>query len=116
VTCDYSKPETPPNYVCTVCGANNVKLWREYMTCADYVHLHCARCAALESKEDISDINADGMRTGKYSRTDQIGSYVPAVPTDMGGSYWGYTSVSNDAVLWWKNLPTLSIPTIPIST
>lgn len=116
MTCDYSKPETPPNYVCIVCGVKNVKLWREYMTCVDYAHLHCARCAALETKEDISDINADGIRTGKYSRTDQIGIYVPAVPTITENSYWGYTSIPEDGVLWWKNLLTLSFLTLPTLT
>jgi hypothetical protein len=109
--CDYSKIEAPPKYVCTVCGAKNVKLWREYMTCAEYVKLHCARCAALVGNEDISNINNTGMRTGKYSQTDQIGNYIPAVPTETENSFWGYTSVPDAGVLWWRNLPTLSIPT-----
>ena len=113
MTCDYSKPETPPNYVCIVCGANSVKLWREYMACFKYVNLYCARCAALESKEDISKIDAEGMHAGKYSRTDQIGNYVAAVPTNTGDSFWGYTSIPNEGVLWWKNLPTLSFLTLP---
>jgi hypothetical protein len=111
MSCDYSKLETPPKYVCVICGAKNVKLWRGYMVCADSVNLHCARCAALESKADISDINDKGKHTGDFNRTDQIGVYVPAVPTDMGDSFWGYTSVPPEGVQWWWNLPTLSIPT-----
>jgi hypothetical protein len=38
--------------------------------------------------------------------TDQIGWMVPAVPTPDGDTFWGYTSVPLEGVLWWKALPT----------
>jgi hypothetical protein len=109
--CDYSKVETPLDYVCSVCGAKNVKLWRGYMACTDHIKLHCARCAALVGNEDISDIDDNGMHTGKNSRTDQIGNYIPAVPPETIFSFWGYTTVPIAGILWWRNLPTLTIPT-----
>jgi hypothetical protein len=39
-------------------------------------------------------------------RTDQIGWRVPAVPTEDGKSYWGYTSVPQPGCDWWESLPT----------
>lgn len=42
-------------------------------------------------------------------RTDQIGWMVPAVPTEDGTSFWGYTSVPQAGCVWWANLPTLKI-------
>jgi len=41
-------------------------------------------------------------------RTDQIGWRVPAVPTEDGESYWGYTSVPQLGCDWWSNLPALA--------
>lgn len=40
-------------------------------------------------------------------RTDQIGWMVPAVPTEDGASFWGYTSVPQPGCAWWTNLPIL---------
>jgi len=40
-------------------------------------------------------------------RTDQIGWRVPAVPTEDGGTFWGYTSVPQAGCDWWASLPTL---------
>ena len=39
-------------------------------------------------------------------RTNQIGWRVPAVPTEDGETYWGYTSVPQPGCDWWSNLPT----------
>lgn len=101
---DYSEPDTPPEYKCA-CGASGCKLWREYQTFSP--KLICATCAANECGEDISDINADGMRNSEFGRTDQIGQYVPAVPDEEGVGYWGYTSIPESGCSWWCNLPTL---------
>lgn len=38
-------------------------------------------------------------------RCDQVGSMVPAVPTEDGMTYWGYTSVPQSGVDWWHRLP-----------
>ena len=93
-------------YVCAQCGASGCKLWREYQTFSPT--LLCAACAAKSEGKDITDIDAEGKRSGKFGdRTDQIGWYVPAVPTEDGCGYWGYTSVPNPGCKWWKGLPTL---------
>ena len=105
---DYSKAETPPNYVCHNCGASGCKLWREYNTFLDSQKLRCARCAAAEQKQDIGGIDARGRRSCGYGgRTDQIGSLIPAVPTAENDTYWGYTSVPKPGCDWWARLPTL---------
>lgn len=38
--------------------------------------------------------------------TDQIRWLVPAVPVENEPeSFWGYTSVPQEGVVWWVNLP-----------
>jgi len=37
--------------------------------------------------------------------TDQIGWRIPAVPTEDGDTFWGYTSVPQDGCNWWARLP-----------
>ncbi len=101
----YLKDIILQDYKCSNCGASNCKLWRPYQTFN--VQLLCAICAAASQKENIADIDNDGMRTGEYGKTDQIGWYIPAVPTEEVGGYWGYTSVPGPAVQWWKELPSL---------
>ncbi len=110
---DYSKREVPPNYKCGKCGATGCKLWREYQTFLEHQTLLCANCAAKDQKKDISDIDAEGRYTldpktfGRAQKSDQIGWYVPAVPTEENDSYWGYTSVPQAGCDWWDRLPTL---------
>lgn len=108
---DYNKPETPKGYKCGRCGAAGCKLWREYQTF--HPQVLCAPCAAADQKRDISTMDANGMRlTPEYewagdSRSDQIGWYVPAIPDEERVGYWGYTSVPDAAIAWWKALPSL---------
>lgn len=105
---NYSKHETPPNYVCGKCGASGCKLWREYQTFLNHQNLRCAPCAAETEEEDISNIDKDGLRESNHGmKTDQIGWYIPAVPTEENDTYWGYTSVPERGVQWWRGLPTL---------
>lgn len=107
---DYSKIETPSSYRCTCCGVGGVKLWREYQTFLEHQKLYCATCAGEAQKEDVSDIDAAGLRSCEIGagRTDQIGWLIPAVPTENNDTFWGYTSVPQAGVEWWKRLPTLS--------
>lgn len=97
----------PKGYRCTTCGVHGVKLWREYQTCADQTELVCCVCAGKSQNEDVSNINPEGEILTKHGdRTDSIGWRVPAIPTEEGDTFWGYTTVPRAGVLWWKSLPT----------
>jgi hypothetical protein len=73
---------------------------------ADHTQLLCVSCAGKDQKKDISTMDKTGMRIDDLGqRTDQIGWLVPAVPTDEGTTFWGYTSVPQDKVDWWQDLP-----------
>jgi hypothetical protein len=85
------------NYVCSKCGNKDCKLWRQYQTVASSVELLCVFCAQRDQNKYL-----DLARHG-----DQIGWLVPAVPS--GDTYWGYSSVPQDGVEWWQNLPTYPI-------
>ena len=104
-TVSYKDSATPSGYQCNECGISGVKLWREYQTVDP--QLLCCVCAAKDQNKNIDDIDEGGCYTTKDdSRSDQIGWYVPAVPDEEGQGFWGYTSVPNDGVKWWKELPT----------
>ncbi len=101
----YQTGEIPDNYECKDCGATGCKLWREYQTFLDHQVLRCVSCA-----EKNQDKPCTLKETGKKSdilgsHSDQIGWLVPAVPTEENDTYWGYTSVPQPGVEWWKNLP-----------
>lgn len=93
-------------YSCATCGRKGCKLWREYATFADHTTLECCDCAGASQKIDVSGIDDDGRRLSDGARTDQIGWRVPAVPTEDGDGFWGYTSVPDEAIRWWRALPT----------
>ena len=95
----------PDGYRCSECGVRGVKLWRP-PNCGS--PLKCARC--LTDKP----IDAEGLNEGEFGKSDQVGWYLPAVPTTEGPeSYWGYTSVPDDRVKWWKELPTYPVAASP---
>lgn len=112
----YTGTSVPSDYKCANCKATNCKLWREYQTFCP--QLLCAKCAIDDQKDGASTtitrlaklgpVVADeqGMITDEHGfKCDQIGWYVPAVPTEDLMAYWGYTSVPQDGVDWWKRLP-----------
>ncbi len=83
----------PMRYMCLGCDAAGVKLWRPYQCITiDRCTLKCRACAEAEQGEGLSG--------------DAIGWMVPAVPDDTG-TFWGYTSVPEPAVQWWRALPEL---------
>ncbi|HVM76940.1 MAG TPA: hypothetical protein VMU07_02180, partial [Candidatus Paceibacterota bacterium] len=108
----YLNGEIPKDYKCGNCGATNCKLWREYQTCNP--QLLCALCAAIDQKKDISTIDSNGCRLDDGMRSDQIGWYVPAVPTEDSHTYWGYTSVPGPGCRWWQGLPSLPPTNSPV--
>lgn len=108
---DYEKNTPPRGYRCTVCDVHGCKLWRQYQTMACYIELVCCDCAAADQDKDIADIDESGKYSSDYGRGDQIGSMIPAVPTQDGETYWGYTSVPPDGCDWWNKLPTCAAKT-----
>lgn len=103
----YQDGVIPKNYVCNKCGTAGVKLWRQYQTFLNHIELMCCCCAAKDQDKDISDIGADGRSTSETgNKNSTIGWLVPAVPTEDETTYWGYTSVPQLGLLWWRRLPT----------
>jgi hypothetical protein len=107
---NYDSIEVPKDYVCKSCGNRGVKLWRMGSTFT--IELVCASCASkLSNNRDISDMDQEGRYSYDFDgltppmKTDQIGSYVPAVPTEDGSDYYWYCSVPFEGVEWWKRLP-----------
>jgi len=110
-----SKSEFPVfrKYRCSNCGASGVKLWRQYQTFADCIELLCANCACTDQKKDVSKLDGEGRYEdedlGGGQRCDSIGWLVPACPViEKDGrfeTYWGYTSVPQKDVDWWRALP-----------
>ena len=96
--------------VCGHCGAKGCKMWREYQTCSDYTKILCGPCA-LKDQKKTGVIDAGGyIRDEEIGglRCDQIGWMAPAVPTSAAeeDTFWGYTSVPEPGVRWWRNLPS----------
>lgn len=111
---DYTSQIPPPlRYACTTCGAYGCKLWREYQTCADDTILECCDCAGISQKMDVSAIDSNGdVPQGDVldgMRGCSIRWRVPAIPTEDGCTFWGYTSVEAVPLAWWRRLPTRTL-------
>ena len=103
---DYNSNSVPKKYKCGTCKVHGCKLWREYNTFLDQQTLECCDCAAKSQGKDVSTIDHTGRYKTDIGMTDQIGWRIPAVPTEDGETFWGYSSVPQAGVNWWKALPT----------
>jgi len=94
-------------YVCGECGASEVKLWRRYQTFLNHQSLLCAAHTAADQHADVAAIDSEGRYLDPQVgfRVDSVGWMVPAVPTDDGETFWGYTSIPQVGVDWWRGLP-----------
>lgn len=101
---DYSQPKASDSYCCDNCGKKNVRLWREYQTIASCTSLTCQSCSIIREKKECF-VEDDGRMRDDLGYSDQIGWLVPAVPTEEGDTFWGYTSVPQEGVDWWYSLP-----------
>ncbi len=101
----YEEDKILVDYTCGECHASGVKLWRQYQTFADQLDLMCCDCAGHSQDKDVSSMKEDGRYEGKYGPSDSIGWLVPAVPVENQETYWGYTSVPEEGVDWWRALP-----------
>jgi len=104
----YHTNEVPDFYKCSVCGAKGIKLWRQYNTCPDYLELMCAPCGCKNQKieDNVDEQGKAALGILQGMRCDQLMSLVPAVPCEDSDTYWGYTSVPELGVQWWRRLPT----------
>lgn len=96
-------PYKHTHYRCTTCLRAGCKLWRRYQTIASCTPLLC--CACTEQQQQQRKFNE--------AESDTIGWFVPAVPDTIpcddwklkdGTGWWGYTSVPQPMVDWWKQL------------
>lgn len=104
---NYSVLTTPKKYHCEKCKVGGVKLWRD-----DDLNLICADCMVPGQG---AFFDSSGKTKHDLGMTDQyrhptLGMLLPAVPCeDAVATFWGYTSVPDEAVKWWKALPTYSV-------
>lgn len=105
---DYKSNNVPDNYSCSVCGRQGCKMWRQYNTMACYIELMCVDCAMKDQKVSYS-VDDNGKHIDpdmpQLGLVDQIEWLVPAIPDEDNDTYWGYTSVPEDGVKWWRKLP-----------
>jgi hypothetical protein len=87
----------PVDYKCSKCGAAGCRLFRQYQTFADEIELLCRPCALVDQERSI--------RTADYTPGEyEIAWLVCAVPTEDGATFWGYTSIPQNGLEWWKRL------------
>jgi hypothetical protein len=104
------------DYVCSSCKCSGVKLWRDYNTFLSHCELKCVECATPtqieyeaknyteQNRAFLGALDPDGLFM--FRSGDQLGGLVPAVPTPDGETFWGYSSVPHEDVMWWYELPT----------
>lgn len=92
-------------YKCHKCGVSGVKLWRQYNTFLEHQRVMCVDCTLIDQGLVGTHVSEDGYNQSEYGKTDQLSWMVPAVPTIEMDTYWGYTSVPEDRVKWWRELP-----------
>lgn len=96
-------------YKCGTCQRTGCKLWRPSACFPDQTDLICAQCMG-------QNVDENGKVTNKYGmHTDQVNGLLPCVPnphTELDinkdaplTKVWGYTSVDEAGVAWWKSLP-----------
>ncbi len=101
-------------YQCMDCNVKGVKLWR--IAACSRIEIRCVGCAEKYAKGTFN-------RLWDYSRNrffdgDQMyfghTNLVPAIPDPLPEEsgllpddvdWWGYTSVPQAGVVWWKRLP-----------
>ncbi len=99
--------QTPQGYVCAECGAQGVRLYRDYNTMVSHQTLRCRKCA--RDQYTSTDLKRWESYKSPNDKEHCIGGVVAAVPTEDGTTYWGYTSVSQAGVEWWDALPKMKI-------
>jgi len=109
----YADHAVPRGYVCENCKRSGCKLWRPLVPTSrplEPIPLRCADCACKTMGLDVARIDAKGhlpVRIGReIERIDQIGYWMPAIPTESGTDFLRPTVVSVEALAWWQRLPS----------
>ena len=90
------------DYSCATCKCTEAKLWRPMSVFAEDIKLICWEC--LENKGHHVCLDDEHPSDQVYNSDIEHTCWGPAVP-DLDGQYWGYTSVPEWWVQWWKHLP-----------
>lgn len=102
---------------CMQCGANGVKLWRDYNLPLQQTELYCAGCAQHKTgllapiQEDGSMTAPDGKKTYAiaWKRTAghavETGILIPAIPTEDATVFWGVEKAPEKLMGRWLALP-----------
>lgn len=97
-------------YACDVCKKDGRRLWRDYSTFLSHQTLICASCIHDELIAKAIDEGkmapAAFVYKEQYGFTDQCGGRVPAITTEEGDTFWGYSSCPADRIIWWYAMPT----------
>jgi len=106
----YDDAMTPDGYRCSECGADGVKLWREFII-AKTNPLLCAVCVskwAIETGRHDEPVIFDdeGFQYLGIIRTRFIGDFVPAIPTEDGRRFSGPYIIKDEAMSWWMGFKT----------
>lgn len=92
----FQRGTTPTWYVCEVCGAAGVALYRK--AASSHVEMHCAQC--------VREVSRKTKDPATYHK-----NFVPAVParghadSRKDAAFYGLTSIPNLGCLWWESLP-----------
>jgi len=105
---NYSSDNVPSTYHCRGedCSKKRVKLWRNYQSFRQT--LLCVDCAAKDQDNmALPNLDGNGTHTGSSTgqRIDQIGWFIPAIPTEDSEGFWGYGAIPNPGYSWWQRLP-----------
>lgn len=100
---DYNKNKAPKDYKCSKCGKVGTKMWRQYNSF--HIELLCVD-DAMDNQGVFYVFDKDGYYNDpQFGKCDQIKWLIPAVPDEECKAYWGYTSVPQAGVDWWRRLP-----------
>lgn len=100
----YASGATPKGYTCGTCGANGVRLYREYNTFLEQQSLRCRACVIVETGGPYYNGDSSYARPHEH-QLGQSHTLILAVPTEDGETFWGYTSIPGAGIDWWNRLP-----------
>lgn len=99
-------------YSCDNCGSSGLKLWRDYNAFLSHQTLTCVPCLmkSFDPSKDRSELDEyrvlDDSGNFTFSGGTEINGKIPAVLTEDGTTFYGFTSGSDTAYRTWYSLPT----------